>query len=230
MDLSCHADLGSKGLRRWIQSDGKGCANYLQQHPSQQSLHLQVGIAPKWSMMHQGVGCKCKESWSFYISPPMWQKNICLTRALLFMKSSPESKKPPMFQSLSDRTLSRKASSGQKIDDAIREWTLRWAFWVPKFKNFAPLWSLTRDHPGSYLLPVSQEMTVKAWSVEFQNLSEQHLGLVAEALISGHLNPWPWSHLSFAKHMITRMGSDAALLVPNSMFPKVINNFLMQKN
>jgi len=25
------------------------------------------------------------------------------------------------------------------------------------------------------------------------------------------------------------MGSDAALLVPNSMFPKVINNFLMQK-
>ena len=41
--LSCHVDLGPEELCRWMSSDWNGSADYLQQHPTHQSLRLTRG-------------------------------------------------------------------------------------------------------------------------------------------------------------------------------------------
>ena len=46
----CHVDFGSKELPKWIHSDWKCRADYLQHHPANQSLHL----TSAWHIAHHG--------------------------------------------------------------------------------------------------------------------------------------------------------------------------------
>ena len=110
-----------------------------------------------------------------------------------FFWSAALGKKPPMFRNLSGRTWSRIASSAQGEQN---DWC--------KMEILANVQSKHCTHNRSAPDPMFYSSFQarhynESGILEFLKLAEQHLRFVAEALISGHSEPRPWSHLSFAK-------------------------------
>ena len=53
------------------------------------------------------------------------------------------------------------------------------------------------------MIEVPETLETEKNGVSSQGAGKEHMRLVDDALVPGHLDPWPWSHLSFTLHTNT---------------------------
>ena len=212
--VSCrHVHLSSKELRRWIQRNRECHVDNLQQHFSYQPFNLPRAwlqticrnLQPEKILgfqMHEGVGMSCV-SRMLQVSPICWGSkgkpfNTCFfdpcsswTAALHTL-----AQKPPIFRSLSD-TISWETASEKKqvktcdsagFEDSAEQQKFAWNPQLTTCQSDNPFWKNNNKTP------------------EFK-MAKQHLGLILEALVLGHSNPWAWSDLSFVHHVFSSSAS-----------------------
>ena len=120
--------------------------------------------------------------------------------------------KPPMFQSLSD-TIALRNASGKKT----RELTVKAVMSViPLNKKHS---RETHNWQHAFLTILSEKNNNK--TPEFR-MAKQHLGLILEALVLGHSNPWARSHLSLALLQIHRSHDSDLLNTTNKHFKHLL--------
>ena len=130
----CHVHLCSKELRRWIQSNREGHVYHLQQHFSYQSFNLPRALAtnhPSQLTTRKNIGIPntwgswdelcIKNASSFPNALEFERKTVQMLVDLCFSPTATLhtlAQKPPMFQSLSDRIVSRNASGKKTHEDS----------------------------------------------------------------------------------------------------------------
>ena len=202
----CHVHLCSKELRRWIQSNREGHVYHLQQHFSYQPFHLprawlhticrnlQPGKIFLFQM-HEGVGMSCV-SRMLQVSPICWSSKGKPFKYLLisaFPKPQPCTPWPrslPCFKAFpigSCQETPQEKRTREESDvcdsagseDSAEQKQFTWNLQLITCLSHNPFWKDSNKMP------------------EFK-MAKQHLGLILEALVLGHSNPWARSDLSFA--------------------------------
>ena len=143
-----------------------------------------------WCLPDRRISCVSR---MLQVSPMCWRSkgkpfNTCFFDPCFSWTAALHTlaQKPPIFRSLSDTISWEIASEKHQIkkcesagsEDSSEQQKFAWNPHLTTCQSHNPFWKDSNKTP------------------EFK--AKQHLGLILEALILGHIYPWPWSHLSFA--------------------------------